>query len=315
MKAKVGLSFGDDGEDGEEETSAVARPSKSTTITPGDSAPASPPPEGLRDGTASPVPRRLTPNPNVLLPAPKVLTKATLKAEAVQRDALRKEFLAMQEAIKNTEITVPFMFYDGTNIPGGKVKMKKGDHIWLFLERARKVGADIGAAGSGGGTTAGTGGGGSKTVNENRRAWSRVSVDDLICVRGETIVPNVSRDARPVASPICRVHADYPKHYELYYFIANRVKHPGGSGLLFDYSNTAPKDGDKPLLRTYASSEQFEGDEADPALTKVVDRRWYERNKHIFPASMWKQFKAGEEIDEKAARIRRDAGGNALFFS
>ena len=87
------------------------------------------------------------------------MTKAALQAEALQRDALRKEFLAMQEIIRNTEIAIPFVFYDGTNIPGGVVKIKKGDPMWLFLERARKVGADIGAAGSGSGTTAGTGGG------------------------------------------------------------------------------------------------------------------------------------------------------------
>lgn len=186
MKKSV-LSFGEDEEDNE--STSI---SKSAKTTPNDLASQSPQPGISRNGTASPISRGITPNPRASLPAPKVITKASLQAEALQRDALRKEFLAMQEIIRNTEILIPFVFYDGTNIPGGVVKVKKGDHIWLFLERARKVGADTGAAGSGAGTTAGTGGGGSKTKTENKREWARVSVDDLICVRGEVIVPHVS---------------------------------------------------------------------------------------------------------------------------
>ena len=42
-------------------------------------------------------------NPNAP-PPPKAMTKAAMEAEAKARDTLRKEFLAMQEAVKNTEI-------------------------------------------------------------------------------------------------------------------------------------------------------------------------------------------------------------------
>jgi protein FAM50 len=76
---------------------------------------------------------------------------------------------------------IPFVFYDGTNIPGGKVKVKKGDHIWLFLDRCRKVGAELGVSGTG--NT-----GGDKNA---RREWARVSVDDLMLVRGDLIIPHV----------------------------------------------------------------------------------------------------------------------------
>lgn len=89
--------------------------------------------------------------------------------------------------MRNTEILIPFVFYDGTNIPGGVVKVKKGDHIWLFLERCRKVGAELGVAGGGSGS-----GGGAKSKNDSRREWARVGVDDLMCVRGEVIIPHVS---------------------------------------------------------------------------------------------------------------------------
>lgn len=135
------------------------------------------------------IPKRLTSKPNSLLPAPTVLTKAALQAEAVARDNLRKEFLIIQEAVRNTEIVIPFVFYDGTNIPGGLVKVKKGDHIWLFLDRCRKVGAELGV--SGGGTA--SGGGPAKNKNDNRREWARVGVDDLLCVRGEVIIPHVRK--------------------------------------------------------------------------------------------------------------------------
>jgi protein FAM50 len=88
----------------------------------------------------------------------------------------------MQEAVKNTEILIPFVFYDGTNIPAGTAKVKKGDHVWLFLDRCRKVGAELGVSNTSGA---------SKGRKFNRREWARVSVDDLMLVKGEIIIPHV----------------------------------------------------------------------------------------------------------------------------
>ncbi|KAF7585993.1 hypothetical protein BBP40_009730 [Aspergillus hancockii] len=271
--AKSKLSFGDDEEEGENtgNDSAASIP-RSASRTPVDTG-------------SLPSSCRITPNPNAP-PPPKAMTKAALKAEAEARDALRKEFLAMQEAVKNTEILVPFIFYDGTNIPAGTVKIKKGDPVWLFLDRCRKVGAELGV----GGNT-----GASKGRKDNRREWARVSVDDLMLVKGEIIVPH---------------------HYELYYFIANRIPSfsPAG-GLLFDYSNkpnAAASTDDDPLPQP--NSGQLEGFDKDPASTKVVDRRWYERNKHIYPANLWREYEPGPEFEEKMHATRRDASGNAFFF-
>jgi protein FAM50 len=125
-------------------------------------------------------------NPNAP-PPPKALTKASIEAEALARDTLRKEFLIMQEAIKNTEIMIPFVFYDGTSIPAGSVRVKKGDHVWLFLDRCRKVGAEMGVRGANGA---------SKAKKDSRREWARVSVDDLMLVKGDIIVPHVSSSLR-----------------------------------------------------------------------------------------------------------------------
>lgn len=109
---------------------------------------------------------------------PRALTKAALRREAAEREALRKEFLMLQAAVKATEIAVPFVFHDGTNTPGGVVRVKKGDFVWLFLDKSRKVGAQLGV-------------GADKSSNA-RRDWARVSVDDLLLVRGTIIIPHVS---------------------------------------------------------------------------------------------------------------------------
>ncbi|PLN83919.1 XAP5 domain protein [Aspergillus taichungensis] len=273
--AKSKLSFADDEEEtentGEESAATPREPSvpRSSSKTPAeDSVPAS---------------RRITPNPNAP-PPPKAITKAAVKAETEARDALRREFLVMQEAVKNTEILIPFIFYDGTNIPAGTVKVKKGDPVWLFLDRCRKVGAELGV---GGGSHA------SKGRKDNRREWARVSVDDLILVKGEIIIPH---------------------HYELYYFIANRVPNYSLPGeLLFDYSDKPSASAtDDPLSRP--DSDRLEGADKDPTTTKVVDRRWYERNKHIFPASLWREYEPGADFEDKMRTTRRDASGNTFFF-
>ena len=107
---------------------------------------------------------------------PKAMTKSALRKEATEREALRREFLVLQEAVKATEIAIPFVFYDGTNIPGGTARVKKGDYVWVFLDKSRKVGAELGVG---------------EKANA-RREWARVGVDDLMLVRGAVIIPHVS---------------------------------------------------------------------------------------------------------------------------
>lgn len=56
----------------------------------------------------------------------------------------------------------------------------------------------------------------------------------------------------------------------------------------------------------------LEGADEDPTFTKVVDRRWYERNKHIYPASVWQEFDPEKNY---TSEVQRDTGGNTFFFS
>ncbi|KAL9613902.1 MAG: hypothetical protein Q9167_001580 [Letrouitia subvulpina] len=295
------LSFGVEDEDDQNGESAAV----STSTTPRLATP-----DVRSSRTSSPASdgvdkKKLGPNVNVEY-IPKVMTKAALLREAQTREQLRKEFLAMQEAVKATEIVLPFVFYDGTNIPGGACKVKKGDYIWLFLDRSRKLGAEMGV------------GGGDRA--NSRKEWARVGVDDLMLVRGEIIIPH---------------------HYEFYYFIVNKTLGHSGAPI-FDFSSTKtlPDSGsNRPSVSPSTSPEppdydpisrpgknnskrnnglvtpadgNLEGVNDDPNHTKVVDRRWYERNKHIFPASVWEEFDPGKDYSKG---MRRDAQGNSFFFS
>ncbi|MCJ1318892.1 hypothetical protein MMC15_004224 [Xylographa vitiligo] len=290
--SKGKLSFGVDDEDQDHSS----QHSKATTPNPS-SPDAEPPGQASPLASSAPVPKRRL-GPNTTLPlAPKALTKSALLRDAQTRESLRKEFLVLQESIKATEILIPFVFYDGTNIPGGVCKVKKGDHIWVFLDRSRKVGAELGVGGSGG------------EKASVRREWARVGVDDLMLVRGEIIVPH---------------------HYDFYYFIINKTLGPTSTPL-FDYSAQPSRSATaSPVPAELSSYEplpvpakknngavtpadaRLEGFRDDPNLTKVVDRRWYERNKHIFPASVWEEF---DPTKDYTTGMRRDAEGNAFFFT
>lgn len=234
---------------------------------------------------------KLKTNPNTGLPTPKAMTKATLAAEAAERDRLQAEFVRVQEQVRDSEIAIPFVFYDGSNLPGGTVKVKKGEQVWLFLERCRKLGAEKGVSSEGS-----VEGGGTKQRVDGKKSWARIGVDDLMLIRGDIIIPH---------------------HYEFYYFIANKVADPSQpERLLFDYTGTASfKDSkaEHTLLRV-PKNEKVEGQDDDPVFTKVVDRRWYDKNKHIYPASLWREFKTGKDYDE-LKKGRRDGQGNAFFFS
>ncbi|CAZ82826.1 unnamed protein product [Tuber melanosporum] len=169
---------------------------------------------------------------------------------------LRRELLALQEKIKNKEISIPFVFYDGTNVasPTGEGEtVKKGEAVWLFPKRARRM--------------------------SRCREWLRVSVDDLLLVRGEATIP---------------------QHFEFYYFIVNRTLGP--NGLLFHFpSSPSPT----PQTRTPNPNRD------NPTMTNMVDRRWYELIKQIFPASVWTEFNPHKDYSNT---VRRDMGGNTFFF-
>lgn len=66
-----------------------------------------------------------------------------------------------------------------------------------------------------------------------------------------------------------------PHHYSFYDLIINKAR--GKSGPLFDFGVH-----EDIRLVNDASVEK-----SDSHAGKVVERHWYDRNKHIFPASRW----------------------------
>ena len=177
-KKKTGktlLSFGDDGD---EEADGPVLNSKSKKS------------DGGKTETEGEKKSKFKPNASVSI-VPTSTTKSALRQEAAQRDALRREFLAVQEAVKATDIAIPFTFYDGSNIPGGTVRVKKGDFVSTFLDKSRKVGAELGVGKRPNDAA-------SKAVPNAQalKAWARIGVDDMMMVRGSVIIPHVSSKSR-----------------------------------------------------------------------------------------------------------------------
>ncbi|GAM85019.1 hypothetical protein ANO11243_030220 [Dothideomycetidae sp. 11243] len=273
---KGGVSF--DADDDDVDGNSPVTAASSRALTPSDTIPS-------RSSTP-----RLAANSAVSFTA-KPQTKSALAREAALKDSLRREFLTEQARVRATPFVLRFVFFDGADAPGGMCRMTKGEQVWRFLDRARKVGAE----------------------SVGRRGWARVSVDDLMLVVDDLIIPH---------------------HYEFYFFMLN--KSHGFTRQLFAHAatptaatpatvtadNEASTQGGLTLpgeKRTKAvperdsdaaPDEKVEGYGDDPALAQVVDRRWYERNKHVFPMSSWQDFDPDKDY---ASGLRRDAQGNAYF--
>jgi protein FAM50 len=119
------------------------------------------------------------------------------------------------------------------------------------------------------------------------------------------------------------------KHYDFYYFLSNNIL--GFNGPIFGYSAEITKGtpvsideaaavnaGTYDPLKRETSDKgsripdaELEGAQDDPTITKVVDRRWYEKNKHIYPASVWEDYNKDKDYSKAQ---RKDTEGNSFFF-
>ncbi|KAF7696081.1 protein FAM50A [Silurus meridionalis] len=143
------------------------------------------------------------------------------------REELRQEWERKQEKIKGEEIEITFSYWDGS---GHRkiVKMKKGNTIQQFLQRALEVLR--------------------KDFSELRSA----GVEQLMYIKEDLIIPH---------------------HHSFYDFIVTKAR--GKSGPLFSFDVH-----DDIRLVNDATIEKDESHAG-----KVVLRSWFEKNKHIFPAS------------------------------
>ncbi|KAL9715298.1 hypothetical protein Ac2012v2_001961 [Leucoagaricus gongylophorus] len=102
-----------------------------------------------------------------------------------------------------------------------------------------------------------------------------ISVDNLMYIKEDLIIPHVR-----LHSLIDDVDQGLfsSQHYTFYDFIVNKAR--GKSGPLFNFDVH-----DDVRLLADATKEKDESHAG-----KVVERGWYQRNKHIFPASRWEVF-------------------------
>lgn len=109
--AKGKLSFGgvEDEDEGTDGRSKSVTPAADEKVASGDDSSG----PGGESAVESEAAKKRKVNPKLRAPPPKVLTKNTLLREAQERETLRREFLVLQEKIKNEEISIPFVFYDG----------------------------------------------------------------------------------------------------------------------------------------------------------------------------------------------------------
>jgi protein FAM50 len=114
----------------------------------------------------------------------------------------------------------------------------------------------------------------------------------LVCVKGDTVgdfLEQVRKDLCGSFKELNNIAADalvyvkedliIPQDLTFYDLIATKAR--GKSGPLFNFDVHDD-------IRIGAIDSRIEKDESHPG--KVVERRWYERNKHIFPASRWELY-------------------------
>jgi protein FAM50 len=91
-------------------------------------------------------------------------TKKEQEQEQRLKEQTQLELLAQHAKAKSEIIDFPFVYYDGSSTPS-KVTVKKGDPIWVILDKTRK----------------------------GRKQFHRGTVDDILLVKNNIIIPHVSR--------------------------------------------------------------------------------------------------------------------------
>ncbi|ORY34784.1 XAP-5-like protein [Naematelia encephala] len=160
--------------------------------------------------------------------------------ERVEREELRKAWLAQQERIKQEDVEITYSFWDGSG-HRKTVECKKGDNIAAFLSKCRAQFPEL----------------------------RGTSVENLMYIKEDLIIPH---------------------HYTFYDFIINKAR--GKSGPLFNFDVH-----DDVRMMADATKEKDESHAG-----KVVERSWYNRFKHIFPASRWEIYDPDKDYGTYVSR-------------
>lgn len=116
----------------------------------------------------------------------------------------------------------------------------------------------------------------------------------MSCKKGTTVgrfLAMVQRDFKQLrntsADSLMFIKEDLiiPHHYSFYDFIVMKAR--GKSGPLFNFDVVED-------VRALADASK---EKEDAHAAKVVERRWYERNRHIFPASRWEVYDPSKKYE------------------
>ena len=132
----------------------------------------------------------------------------------------------------------------------------------------------------------------------------RRSVD---CVKGDTISKFLEK-TKSLFKELKNVSVDslmfvkedliLPQHFSFYDLIVTKAR--GKSGPLFSFD----VQDDVRLLHDATREKE------DTHAGKVVERRWYEKNKHIFPASRWEVFDPEKEYGNYSISDKKTVSKN-----
>lgn len=86
-----------------------------------------------------------------------------------------------------------------------------------------------------------------------------------------------------------------PHHYSFYDFIVSKAR--GKSGPLFNFDVVED-------IRLVSDANK---EKQDAHAAKVVERRWYDRNRHIFPASRWTTFDPKKKVRVAHSCLQRNS--------
>ncbi|KAK1272755.1 Protein XAP5 CIRCADIAN TIMEKEEPER [Acorus gramineus] len=182
--------------------------------------------------------------------------------EQAERERLARQWQREQEQIRNEPLEITYSYWDGTG-HRRVIQVRKGDSIGEFLRAVQQQ------------------------LAPEFREIRTTSVENLLYVKEDLIIPHVSLNSKlgnfdaalygfiRTYSQIFFLSPYADQQHSFYELIINKAR--GKSGPLFHFD--VHED-----VRTIADAT-IEKDESHAG--KVVERHWYEKNKHIFPASRW----------------------------
>uniref|UniRef100_A0A183VDD7 Protein FAM50 homolog n=1 Tax=Toxocara canis TaxID=6265 RepID=A0A183VDD7_TOXCA len=197
---------------------------------------------------------------------------------------LAKEWQALQEKEKNEEINVAFAYWDGSS-HRKDLRMKKGNTISQFLARALEVKVD---------SIVSSGKQREALIGDRIACYdcrqdpfpSKWILGSSVSIAFLQILKREFSELRPaVPENLMFVKEDLiiPHFYTFQDFIATKAM--GKTGPLYEFDAAG-----EIRLRQDAA---IDCGESHPV--KVVLRSWYEKNKHIYPASRWEAFVPNKE--------------------